>query len=150
GPVARMWQAKLSEQQAEEPVFIETERPDEAEIIRYLDQQQGSEDLVPAVVVQVNQQSALVMMKGGHQQTLAWDGLKWARSYISDERQGVAPKSAAAILQPGMHILVRQQNEQWQLSQIPQASSALVALNPQDGAIKALVGGYSFSQSQFN
>lgn len=150
GPVANVWQAKLAEQQTEEPVFIETERPDEAEIINYLDRQQGIEDLVPAVVLQVNQQSALVMLKGGQQQTLNWDGLKWARSYISDERQGVAPKSAAAILQPGMHILVRQQNEQWQLSQIPQASSALVALNPQDGAIKALVGGYSFSQSQFN
>lgn len=150
GPVARMWQAKLSEQQTEEPVFIETERPDEADIISYLDRQQGIEDLVPALVLQVNQQSALVMLKGGQQQTLSWDGLKWARSYISDERQGVAPKSAAAILQPGMHILVRQQNEQWRLSQIPQASSALVALNPQDGAIKALVGGYSFSQSQFN
>lgn len=150
GPVANVWQAKLAEQQTEEPVFIETERPDEAEIINYLDRQQGIEDLVPAVVLQVNQQSALVMLKGGQQQMLNWDGLKWARSYISDERQGVAPKSAAAILQPGMHILVRQQNEQWRLSQIPQASSALVALNPQDGAIKALVGGYSFSQSQFN
>ncbi|WP_235357687.1 penicillin-binding protein 1A [Arsukibacterium ikkense] len=153
GPVAQLWQSELAKaetEQADSPQFTETDRPEHAGIVAYLSQQQGIEDLLPAVVLTVSQNSAEVLLAGDQQVTLQWDGLKWARAYISDERQGIAPKSAAAILAPGMHILVRQQDEQWRLSQVPAASSALVAVNPQDGAIQALVGGYSFSQSQFN
>lgn len=150
GPVALVWQAKLKDSGSDLPEFTETEPLDEAALIKYLDQQQGIEDLQPAVVTRVAQQQVDIMLKGGQQQTIAWDGLKWARRFITDERQGTAPKTAAAILAPGMHILVRKQDDSWRLSQIPVASSALVAIAPNDGAIKALVGGYSFSQSQFN
>lgn len=150
GPVALAWQASLLNTDGDTPEFNESERLDELALQQYLDQQQGIEDLLPAVVTKVAQRSAEVMLKGGQLVTLEWDGLKWARSYISDERQGTAPKSAAAILAPGMHILVRQQDDNWRLSQIPTASSALVAIDPNNGAIRALVGGYSFAQSQFN
>lgn len=155
GPVARLWQAELDNSVASSeadapPVFNESERPERTAILAYLTQQQGIEDLLPGVVLTVLNNSAEVLLAGDQVITLQWDGIKWARAFITDERQGVAPKSAAAVLAPGMHILVRQQNDQWRLSQIPAASSALVALDPQDGAIQALVGGYSFSQSQFN
>lgn len=150
GPVALAWQASLLNNDGDTPEFSEVDRLDELALQQYLDQQQGMEDLIPAVVTTVAKQRAEVMLKGGQLVTLEWDALKWARSYISDERQGTAPKSAPAILAPGMHILVRQQDEQWRLSQIPTVSSALVALDPNDGAIRALVGGYSFAQSQFN
>lgn len=157
GPVARLWQAELdtSVQSADataeqQPIFIETDRPEHADIIAYLNKQQGIEDLMPAVVLTVFNNSAEVLLASDQIITLQWNGLKWARAFITDERQGVAPKSAAAVLAPGMHILVRQQDEQWQLSQVPAASSALVAINPKNGAVQALVGGYSFSQSQFN
>ncbi|MCT8124629.1 PBP1A family penicillin-binding protein [Alishewanella sp. BS5-314] len=150
GPVAELWQSQLQQSDAAEPVFTEKNRPEPAEINAYLDRQQGIEDLIPAIVLDVKQQSAMVLLKGGQLQELSWDGLKWARSFITDERQGTAPKTAAAILKPGQHILVRQQDELWRLSQIPAASSALVAIDPKDGAIRSLVGGYSFAQSQFN
>lgn len=150
GAVASVWSARLLENQGEQPAFSETDRLEEAELLRYLDQQQGIEDLIPGVVTSVAYQSVEVVLKGGQSITIAWDGLKWARNFINDERQGTAPKTAAAILAPGMHILVRQLNGEWRLSQIPAASSALVALDPRDGAIRALVGGYSFAQSQFN
>lgn len=150
GPVAELWQSQLQQSDAAEPVFTEKNRPEPAEINAYLDRQQGIEDLIPAIVLDVKQQSAMVLLKGGQLQELSWDGLKWARSFITDERQGTAPKTAAAILKPGQHILVRQQDEIWRLSQIPAASSALVAIDPKDGAIRSLVGGYSFAQSQFN
>ena len=150
GPVALAWQARLVSNDGEKPEFSESARLDEHELQQYLDQQQGIEDLIPAIVTAVAQQSVEVVLKGGQQITIAWDGLKWARSFITDERQGAAPKTAAAILAPGMHILVRRQDDNWRLSQIPTVSSALVALDPQDGAIRALVGGFSFAQSQFN
>tara|TARA_R100001443_G_scaffold85495_1_gene92049 strand:- start:6156 stop:8834 length:2679 start_codon:yes stop_codon:yes gene_type:complete len=160
GPVASLWQAELTTasnaqtnvatDQDAPPLFTETNRPDHGEIIAYLTEQQGIEDLYPAVVLAVYDTSADILLASDQTITLEWDGLKWARAFITDERQGVAPKSAAAILAPGMHIMVRQQDQQWRLSQIPAASSALVAVNPENGAIQALVGGYSFSQSQFN
>lgn len=150
GPVAQVWQARLIDSDSEQSQFSESGRLDTEALRQYLDQQQGLEDLIPAVVTSVAKQSVEVMLKGGQQITIEWDGLKWARSFITDERQGAAPKTAAAILSPGMHILVRQQDNAWRLSQIPTVSSALVALDPHTGAIRALVGGYSFAQSQFN
>ncbi len=130
--------------------FKEDKRLSDEAILAYLDQQDGIEKLQPAVVTQVMAQSAEVMLSGGRKVDLAWDGMKWARPYISNERQGNAPSSAGQILAPGMLIYVREQQAQWRLSQLPQASSALVAMDPKDGAIRALVGGYSFSQTQFN
>jgi penicillin-binding protein 1A len=153
GPEAQLWQSELITTDAapdNDVLFNETDRPEHAAIIAYLSKQQGIEDLLPAMVLSVSLNTAEVVLASDQSITLQWDGLKWARSFITDERQGVAPKSAAAILAPGMHILVRQQDEQWRLSQVPLASSALVAINPKDGAVQALVGGYSFSQSQFN
>ncbi len=149
GPVALLWQHL---EQAEPASETESEAPqyDLDMINAYLNQQQSIEDLIPAVVLSVQEQQAQVLARGGNELTLEWDGLKWARAFINDERQGPAPRNAAAILQPGMHILIRQQDDNWRLSQVPAASSALVAIDPQDGAIRALVGGYSFSQSQFN
>ncbi|MGP9800098.1 penicillin-binding protein 1A [Rheinheimera sp. NSM] len=150
GPVAQLWPAELTEAADAEPFYTETDALSETDIQAYLDQQSGIEDLHPAVVTAVNTQSADVMLAGGQKITLEWDGLKWARSFITDERQGVAPKTAYAILAPGMHILIRKSEQQWRLSQVPLPSSAIVAIDPHNGAVRSLVGGYSFSQSQFN
>lgn len=150
GPVAQLWQVQLNEAEDAEPLFNETEPLSREEILAYLDTQSSLEDLRPAVVTAVQAQSATILMAGGQEITLNWEGLKWARRFINDERQGTAPKAAFAILAPGMHVLVRQQNADWRLSQIPEASSAIVAIDPHNGALRSLVGGYSFSQSQFN
>ncbi|CAM3778486.1 penicillin-binding protein 1A [Rheinheimera salexigens] len=150
GPVDTLWQATLKPDVTEQPDYDQPDRLDTEQIIAYLDQQKGLEDLVPAVVTQVNSQTVQVILSGGTEATIEWEGLKWARSFITDRRQGNAPKTADAILAPGMHILVRQHQKQWRLSQIPEATSAIVAIDPHDGAVRSLVGGFSFSQSQFN
>ncbi|MBH0015201.1 penicillin-binding protein 1A [Pseudoalteromonas sp. NGC95] len=104
-----------------------------------------------AAVLSVNNKTATVLLKNGEQATLSWDSLKWARKYITRYRQSFAPKAATDILTPGMQIWVRQnEDNSYLLSQIPEASSAIVSLDPQDGRIKAIVGGYSFEQSQYN
>lgn len=104
-----------------------------------------------AAVLSVNDKTATVLLKNGEQTTLTWDNLKWARKYITRYRQSFAPKAATYILTPGMQIWVRQnEDSSFLLSQVPEASSAIVSLDPQDGRIKAIVGGYSFEQSQYN
>ncbi|WP_441344264.1 penicillin-binding protein 1A [Psychromonas sp. B3M02] len=116
--------------------------------------------LQPAVVVAVKEKSIEVLIKGQAEQksTIEWDGLSWARKFITDSRQSTPPKKAADIVKVGEQIWVREVDvskdnkvtQQLQLSQYPAVSSAFVSLNPQDGAITSLVGGYSFVQSKFN
>ncbi|MEL0628373.1 PBP1A family penicillin-binding protein [Psychromonas aquatilis] len=134
-------------------------------IIKTLDKAAGLADLKPAVVVAVNDKSIDVIIKGNKEtvSTIDWDGLSWARPFKSDSRQGYAPKKALDIVQVGEQILTRAipvetkdaqgkvtTTQQLQLSQYPEVSSAFVALNPQDGAVTAMVGGFNFAQSEFN
>ncbi|MEH8016856.1 PBP1A family penicillin-binding protein [Rheinheimera muenzenbergensis] len=150
GPLSRLWQATLAETDDSGVQFVEQEPLQRDAIVNYLSNHSGLEDLHHAVVTSVSEQTATAILADGSDITLEWDGLKWARSFISDDRQGAAPKSAASIVAPGMHITVRLHNDSWRLSQVPLASSAIVALDPHNGAVRALVGGYSFNQSQFN
>ena len=123
--------------------------PTRAELLKTLNSVNEIAPLVAGIVTHVYEQSAEVLLKSGQSVVIEWDGLKWARSYINEKRQGNAPKAAADVLSPGMQIWLRENNG-WQLSQLPQPSSAIVSLDPKDGRIKALVGGYSFAQSQYN
>lgn len=135
----------------------------------------------PALVTGISQRSATVYIKNRGEQTIEWDGLKWARKYYNDKRQGPAPSKAADMLEIGQQIWVRpmgvleekpaveetenaldQQanaeeetvdpiaNSTWQLSQVPIVNTAFVALNPDDGAVLSLVGGFNFVHSKFD
>jgi penicillin-binding protein 1A len=106
--------------------------------------------LEPAAVIAANPQEATVMMADGTSISLNMDGMRWARSYRSDTQQGPTPRKVTDVVQPGQQIWVRQVDESWWLSQVPDVNSALVSINPQNGAIIALVGGFDFNQSKFN
>jgi penicillin-binding protein 1A len=122
------------------------------QITNYLSDLPSYEPFEPAIVTAVNGKEAVIVVKGGLDATISWDGLKWARPFISDERQGAAPRKADDILQAGDQIWVWQDenSDQLRLAQIPDANAAFVALNPKNGAIQALVGGFSFDISKFN
>ncbi len=122
-----------------------------SEILAKLEPVKEIAPLLTAAVLSVGEQTATVLLKSGEQVTLDWDNLKWARKYITRYRQGFPPKTAADILNPGEQIWLRKNDDgSYLLSQLPEASSALVSLDPNDGRIKAIVGGYSFEQSQYN
>ena len=120
------------------------------EIVAILKRTSSVQGIIPAAVLSVKDQQAQVIDEKGELLTLEWNGLKWARKFISDKRQSLPPKLASDILTAGQQVWIRHNGKHWQLSQIPQVSSATVSLEPHDGAIKTLVGGFSFSQSQFN
>lgn len=123
---------------------------DAAKIKKHLDSQPTYGELKPAVVTKVDAKTAEVELQDGQIATLPWDGMKWARRYKTDTRQGPAPKQAADILVAGEQIWVRKVDEAWHLSQVPDANTAMVAMSPENGAIKALVGGFNFIHSKFN
>ena len=130
--------------QADEPAWTN------AEIVDYLAEQKDIGLTVPAVVTQVNEQSAQVVTASGETHELPWAGLAWARAYMHADRQGAAPKVASDILTAGELIRVRASDNGLRLAQVPEPSAAIIALRPQDGSIAAVVGGYSFEVSQYN
>ena len=107
--------------------------------------------LVPAIVIAVEEKSVSIQLRNQETATIKWQGLAWARPYINDQKQGQPPKVAKDILKYGDVILVsKMTDDNYRLGQLPTASAAIVSLSPDDGAIKAAVGGFSFKQSQFN
>ncbi|MGB5592101.1 MAG: penicillin-binding protein 1A [Gammaproteobacteria bacterium] len=104
-----------------------------------------------AVVTTVGEQSVDALIPGRGVVSLDWDGLSWARKYIDDNTRGPEPTIAADILAPGDLIEIMPMNESgWRLGQVPLAQGAIVALDPIDGAIAALSGGFDFQDSKYN
>ncbi|HEY9051474.1 MAG TPA: penicillin-binding protein 1A [Gammaproteobacteria bacterium] len=108
-------------------------------------------NLVAALVLEVGEQDARVYLKGGRMINLDWQALSWARPYIDVNSQGNLPEKAEQIIKPGDVIRIYKGIEgNWILGQIPEVQGAFSSLAPNDGAIKALVGGYDFQNSKFN
>ena len=108
-------------------------------------------NLMPALVVSLKDQTAQVYLKGGELIGLPWDAISWAAAYKSANVIGNAPEKAADIFKPGDIIRVyKEAGGTWRMGQIPDAQGALVALDPNDGAVRALVGGFDFYRSKFN
>lgn len=103
-----------------------------------------------AVVTSASADEATAMLKDGSSVSLTLAGVRWARPYKSDTLQGPTPRSVTQVLQAGQQIWVRKVGDAWWLGQVPLVNSALVSLNPEDGAVRALVGGFDFNQSMFN
>ena len=107
--------------------------------------------LYPALVIEVGEQEARVYLQGGRLIHLDWESMSWAKSYIDVNTQGPAPQVAADVLKLGdMVRIYRDIAGLWRLGQLPEVQGALTSLDPNDGAIKALVGGFDFHHSKFN
>jgi penicillin-binding protein 1A len=122
-----------------------------ADIEQILINHQKVGDTLPGVVRSVSPDSVGVDVLGVGLTTLPWEGIKWARKYINENSRGPSPISSGQVVAEKDIIRVRQNQEgTWILSQVPEVSGALVSLNPSDGAIVALVGGFDFSRSKYN
>jgi penicillin-binding protein 1A len=95
--------------------------------------------------------SAIAVTGDGGELTLPWSGVSWARPFIDLQTTGEAPETIAEVLVPGDVILIMPTAAgTWALAQEPQAQSAVVSLDPQDGSISSLVGGFDFATSKYN
>ena len=106
--------------------------------------------LLPALVLEVDEEVVLAHAKGFGEIELPWSTLEWARPYIDVNRRGPTPKKPADVVQVGDVIRVSLTEEGWVLSQVPAVEGAFVAQNPRDGAIVALAGGFDYYRSKFN
>jgi penicillin-binding protein 1A len=107
--------------------------------------------LKPAIVQQVEARSAKIYVKDLGVVTLPWEKLVWARRQLPGEKVDSAPTQASEILNRGDVIYtVGRTPDSLLFVQVPGAQSALVSVDPKDGAVAALVGGFDFFQSKFN
>ncbi len=142
-----------NEQAQAEPSIeiVEDTRTDSEIWEESLEDMNGYGNLLPALVIELGEQNARVYLKGGRLINLEWSALSWAKPYIDVNTQGKEPETAAEILSVGDIIRIyRHEDGHWRLGQIPEVQGALTSLSPNDGAIKALVGGFDFHQSKFN
>lgn len=106
-----------------------------------------------AIVTALNEadNSVDIVLQDGTESMIAWHGISWARPYVDRETRGPAPENVADVLTAGDIIYVMPITVGgWALAQLPTAQSAVVSVDPLDGAITSLVGGLDFSLSKFN
>jgi len=116
-------------------------QPSSQELLKIISNYSINHDLIPGIVTKVHDKTVEVFLKTGDPIELNWSGISWARSSLSHATQ---------ICHRGDIIYLRKVKEHWQLSQLPQLEAALLSLNPQNGGISALVGGFDFQSSKFN
>ncbi|MDH5241463.1 MAG: transglycosylase domain-containing protein, partial [Gammaproteobacteria bacterium] len=94
---------------------------------------------------------ATILFHDGVSATLPWAGMSWANPFIDRENFGPAPNSADEVVAVGDVIYVMPTaNGSWALAQVPEAQGAVVALDPYDGGVAALTGGFDYTTSKFN
>ena len=106
--------------------------------------------LVPAVVTSVDKGKAVAWARDVGPVDIDFESMEWARPYINENSRGAAPNGAGAVVKAGDVIRVRQSEDAWRFAQLPAVEGALVSLDPNDGSIVALTGGFDFYRSKFN
>ena len=120
------------------PLWKKGETPwDNDTIIGFLKKLPNSEPFIPTAVISVSKSGAELLLASEEKMTLPSSAMRWT--------------GQANPVKIGDQIWIRKNDKgEWVLGQIPQANSALVSLNSDNGAIEAIVGGFSFEQSKFN
>lgn len=107
--------------------------------------------LQASIAIKVSEQEVQVALRNGELVTLDWSDLSQLKPYINANAVGQPITNAKELFRQGDVIYLKQEeNNEWQISQVPEAEGALVAISPDDGAILALVGGYDFYKSKYN
>ncbi len=125
----------------------------EIDFSTYFEDVKKSRNLEAAICIRVDEENklAVFVLSDKSIAIVHEENTLWAIPYIDNQTVGAAPEKISQVLTAGDLTYLRKiENDEWRLSQLPEVQSALVALNPTDGAVIALVGGYDYSLSKYN
>jgi len=120
------------------------EHADEA-IEEELSELPDSDDILAAVVLEASPKQVRAMRRGGEVVTVAGEGLKFVQKMLDDKAAPNKKIRRGAVIR-----MQKDEKRQWQIVQLPEAESALIAVSPRDGSVRALVGGFDFNRNKFN
>jgi penicillin-binding protein 1A len=102
-------------------------------------------DVMSAVVLEANAKRVLVMRQNGETIEITGDGLRPAQSGLADKAGPNIKIRRGALIR-----IAKTPKNTWEITQLPEVEGAFVALDPRDGSVRALVGGFDFAKNKFN
>ena len=118
--------------------------PDDDDLEDALADHPDNDDLLAAVVLAYDGKQVQAGLRSGERLAVQGQGLQFAARALDAK---AAPQRR---IRKGAIIRLQRDGKNWQIVQLPEVEAAFIALDPQDGAIRALVGGFDFSRNKFN
>ena len=110
-----------------------------------LDEHPDNGDVLSAVVLEASPRKVVVVRQNSEQISITGDGLKPAQSGLSDKTPPAKQIRKGALVR-----ITQTPKGAWEITQLPEVEGAFIAITPQTGAIRALVGGFDFAKNKFN
>ncbi len=104
-----------------------------------------SDDIYPALVLEAGPKRVRAYRKGGESITIGEDGLRFVARWLGPKGHSNQRIRRGAIIRVQQDVKAR-----WHVTQLPAVEAAFVSMDPRDGAIRALVGGFDFDLNQYN
>lgn len=118
------------------------------DVLRHIE---PSQDIIPVIITEVHEDRVTAVNKSSEAITIPWENLQWARRYQSARLLGPKPQTPSDVLDLGDIVFVRLvEDSGWTLVQIPDVNGAIISINPKDGAVLAMVGGFDYYLDKFN
>lgn len=108
----------------------------------------ANDELLAAVVLQTDPKKVVAALQSGESITITGEGLKPATSGLSEKGNPKTRIRRGAVIR--VIKLTRNNKDDWTITQLPEVEGAMVALNPKDGSVRALVGGFDYNKNKFN
>jgi penicillin-binding protein 1A len=131
-------QVELTKQSAKED--------DEEDYDELFQGKDNNDELLPALVLEASSKQVKAYLKGGERIAIGPEGLRLAAKLLGDKATGPNRIRRGSIIR----VIKDPKSAEWTITQLPLVESAFVSVNPSNGSIQALVGGFDFSSNKFN
>lgn len=110
-----------------------------------LNERPDNDDLLSAVVLEASPRKVVAVRQDGEPIEISGEGLRPVQSGLSEKAGPNVRIRRGAVIR-----LIKTGPSSWRIGQLPEVESAFVAMDPRDGAVRALVGGFDFQKNKFN
>src|SRR5712692_3920539 len=125
--------------------FIDLQNAQEEDYEEALQDYPDSDDILAALVLEATPKRVRAYRRGGETVTVSGEGLKLAERMLDSRTTPNRRIRRGAVVR-----IQKDDGNNWQIVQIPDVEGAFISVNPQDGAVRSLVGGFDFNRSQYN